>query len=72
YTLFIFFFFIQIIKVPAFVVIGFWIVIQIINGLISTTFAAQGGVAWFAHIGGFVVGLLTIKLWLPKRRYWYY
>ncbi|MCX8026329.1 MAG: rhomboid family intramembrane serine protease [Thermodesulfovibrionales bacterium] len=72
YTLFIFFFFVQIIRVPAYIVIGFWVIIQIVNGLISTTFAAHGGVAWFAHIGGFVAGLLTIRLWLPKRRYYYW
>ncbi len=62
-------FFWQIIKLPAFVVIGFWAVIQIVSGALSAGYAQQGGVAWFAHIGGFVIGLITIKLWLPKRRY---
>ncbi len=62
-------FFWQITKLPAFVVIGFWAVIQIVSGALSAGYAQQGGVAWFAHIGGFVIGLITIKLWLPKRRY---
>lgn len=62
-------FFVQVIRVPALIVIGFWIVIQFINGIISKGLYASGGVAWFAHIGGFIVGILLIKLFLPKRRY---
>ncbi len=60
-------FFVTVIKIPALVVIGFWAIIQLINGLISTGLAREGGIAWFAHIGGFLTGLLTIKLWQPKR-----
>jgi len=60
-------FFVTVVRIPSLVVIGFWAIIQIINGLISTGFAREGGVAWFAHIGGFLAGLLTIKLWLPRR-----
>jgi membrane associated rhomboid family serine protease len=65
-------FFVTVVRIPALVVIGFWAIIQIVNGLISTGFAREGGIAWFAHIGGFLVGLLTIKLWLPRRvkRWW--
>ncbi|MBM4128963.1 MAG: rhomboid family intramembrane serine protease, partial [Nitrospira sp.] len=69
YTLIFLGFFIQIVKIPAFVVIGFWAIIQFINGLLSTGLIKEGGVAWFAHIGGFLTGLLTIKLWLPKKAY---
>ena len=44
--------------VPGIVVLGFWIVIQFINGLGSlATTAETGGVAYMAHIGGFVAGL---------------
>lgn len=60
-------FFVTIVKIPALVVIGFWVIVQFINGLISTSLAKEGGVAWFAHIGGFLAGLLTIKLWLLRR-----
>jgi membrane associated rhomboid family serine protease len=59
-------FFIQVVRLPAVFVIGFWIVIQFINGMISQGSATQGGVAWFAHIGGFVIGILTIKIFLKK------
>jgi membrane associated rhomboid family serine protease len=68
HTLIFFGFFVQVVRLPAVFVIGFWAVIQIINGIISKGVASQGGVAWFAHIGGFLFGLLMIKLWLPKRR----
>ena len=60
-------FFITTVKIPALIVIGFWAIIQLVNGLISTGIDHEGGVAWFAHIGGFLIGLLTIKLWLPRR-----
>ncbi len=69
HTLIFFGFFVQVVKIPALIVIGFWAIIQVVNGILSQRLIAQGGVAWFAHIGGFLVGLLTIKLWLPKRRF---
>ena len=69
HTLIFFGFFIQIVKIPALIVIGFWAIIQVINGILSQGLLPQGGVAWFAHIGGFLTGLLTIKIWLPKRRF---
>ncbi|MDI6801122.1 MAG: rhomboid family intramembrane serine protease [Thermodesulfovibrionales bacterium] len=68
HTIIFFGFFWQIVRIPAVVVIGFWAVIQIINGLLSKGILNQGGVAWFAHIGGLLAGLLTIKLWLPKAK----
>jgi membrane associated rhomboid family serine protease len=68
YTVIFLGFFVQIVKIPALIVIGFWAIVQFINGLVSTGLVKQGGVAWFAHIGGFLTGLLTIKLWLPRRK----
>lgn len=64
HTLVFFGFFIRIIRLPALFVLGFWIVIQFINGMLSKGLMNQGGVAWFAHIGGFVFGLLMIKIFL--------
>src|SRR3989339_356533 len=69
HTLLFFGFFIQVVKIPALIVIGFWAIIQLVNGILSQGLLPQGGVAWFAHIGGFLTGLLTIKLWLAKRRF---
>lgn len=50
------FFFFTFAELPALLFIGMWILIQMINGLITLPMAGMGGVAWFAHIGGFVVG----------------
>lgn len=50
-------------SVPAIVVLGFWIFIQLINGLGSlATTSETGGVAYMAHIGGFVAGLVLVKV----------
>jgi membrane associated rhomboid family serine protease len=62
HTLVFFIIFFQIIRLPAFIVIGFWIVIQFLNGMVSKGAAANGGVAWFAHIGGFIFGAALIML----------
>ena len=64
--------FIQVVRLPAVFVIGFWIVIQFINGLVSKGAAPSGGVAWFAHIGGFIAGIILIRLFISKRRKIYY
>ena len=51
------------IPIPAIVVLGFWFVYQLLDGGASLTQPqAGGGVAFFAHVGGFVFGLLTVKL----------
>ncbi len=68
HTLIFFGFFVDIVALPAALVIGLWGILQVLNGLLSKGAGVQGGVAWFAHIGGFFFGLLTIKLWLPRRR----
>jgi len=53
------FFFIEVARVPAFLVIGFWFLLQLGSGIasIAPEAAQSGGVAWFAHVGGFVAGL---------------
>ncbi|HSB72262.1 MAG TPA: rhomboid family intramembrane serine protease [Candidatus Methylomirabilis sp.] len=57
--------FTQVAEIPALVVLGFWIVVQLLNGLLTFNFEG-GGVAFFAHIGGFVVGMLLVGIF--KRR----
>lgn len=62
------FFFIR--EIPAVVFILIWFALQVLSGLGSLAPAAagaQGGVAFFAHIGGFVAGLWLLKLLLPPR-----
>ena len=61
-------FFYQLINVPAIVVLGFWFVLQLLDGLASLGAAsAGGGVAFFAHIGGFVTGALAVRLFAIGR-----
>jgi membrane associated rhomboid family serine protease len=55
------YFLMRVVRVPAVLVLGMWFVIQLFNGFLSLGAAtmATGGVAWFAHIGGFASGLLV-------------
>ena len=64
------FIFIQFIEIPALIVLGFWFVIQFFNGAASLadTTANTGGVAWWAHIGGFVIGMILVGLFPRKDR----
>jgi membrane associated rhomboid family serine protease len=56
------------------IVLGFWFVLQFFNGFLSVAASATaGGVAYFAHIGGFVAGVILIKLFAvgrSKQMYW--
>jgi membrane associated rhomboid family serine protease len=55
--------------VPALLVLGFWIFIQFINGVGSVVNTPEtGGVAYLAHIGGFVAGLVLVKLFAAGQR----
>lgn len=58
------------VEIPAVVYLGFWFVSQLYSGVVSLGMADEammGGVAWFAHIGGFVFGLLFARLFIPRR-----
>jgi membrane associated rhomboid family serine protease len=57
-----------IVAMPAIVVLGFWIFIQLINGIGSLAVTTEtGGVAYMAHVGGFVAGLVLVKLMSQRR-----
>jgi membrane associated rhomboid family serine protease len=61
------FFFIQFIEVPAFLFLGFWFVLQFFSGTLSVgSEASAGGVAWWAHVGGFATGMALV---FPFRKY---
>jgi membrane associated rhomboid family serine protease len=49
-------------ELPALIVLGMWFVLQFFSGVASVGLRQQGGVAWWAHIGGFVAGMVLIKL----------
>ncbi|HET9104170.1 MAG TPA: rhomboid family intramembrane serine protease [Solirubrobacteraceae bacterium] len=59
--------FFTVIELPALVMLGIWFVQQAVFGAAGLTSTSTGGVAYFAHVGGFVFGLLTIR-WLARRR----
>ncbi|MGK0689359.1 MAG: rhomboid family intramembrane serine protease [Aquificaceae bacterium] len=65
------FFFLTFMELPAVFFIGMWILIQIINGLITLPLAGMGGVAWFAHIGGFFVGYFLAKRFYRRNLYFW-
>ncbi len=62
----VFFFFITAIWLPAWAVLGAWFVLQLFNGVGSVTTHVSSGVAFFAHIGGFVFGAALALLFFPK------
>ena len=76
-------FFLTSIALPAWVMLLYWIGLQVLSGLLSIG-ASGGGVAFWAHVGGFVAGILLVKLfargdrvsahrahqWRPQRVRW--
>jgi len=66
-TILILFVFVKIVYIPAIIMLGYWILIQILSGLAEYDSKTGGGIAWFAHIGGFVAGLALIVM-MKKRK----
>ena len=64
-TLFWFFFFIRIIPVPAWLILIYWFGIQLLSGVANPR--TGGGVAFWAHVGGFVAGIAMVKLFENRR-----
>ena len=60
--------FFPIVHLSALVVLGLWFVLQFFSGALSLAWSSRGGVAWWAHIGGFVFGMIVMKLFAPRRR----
>jgi membrane associated rhomboid family serine protease len=54
------------VALPAYVMLGYWAVLQLIGGLGSLNEIERGGVAFFAHVGGFVAGLVLIRLFVSE------
>jgi len=68
-TLVMFFFFVRLVHIPAVIVLGLWIVVQLFNGLGAFhSVGGEGGVAWFAHIGGFMAGIALLFIMRPRSR----
>jgi membrane associated rhomboid family serine protease len=70
WTLIVFGFFWRIVPVPAVIVLGFWIVVQAVNSVLTFGRGEGGGVAFLAHVGGFVAGLVLIGVFRRRPRGW--
>lgn len=63
--------FITTMEIPAWLILLYWFVLQFFSGVgtIGQSHLNQGGVAWFAHVGGFLAGIALIYLLRPQARY---
>ena len=68
-TLIIVIFFVDVVEIPAFFFLAFWFLLQFYSGTVSfgTQDALSGGVAWWAHIGGFAAGILLLFIFGVRR-----
>lgn len=55
------------VQIPAMFFVGYWILLQFVGGLGALSMHSRGGVAWWAHIGGFALGFVLAKLLCPRR-----
>lgn len=60
-------FFLPMVEVPSIVFLFLWFITNLFSGVASLGAQAQGGVAWWAHIGGFVAGMVVSILWRRRR-----
>ena len=67
-TLVFFFFFVDVVVVPALVWIAAWFMVQFVSAMFSATHLTMGGVAWFAHIGGFITGVVLSRFFVKRER----
>jgi membrane associated rhomboid family serine protease len=66
-------FFITTIQIPAAFMLIYWFAIQLLSGLGSLTSVSQAqGIAWFAHVGGFLAGIVFVRFFLGERRRYSY
>ena len=68
WTLIIFGFFWRVVPIPALIVLGLWIVVQAANSVITFGGGEPGGVAFLAHVGGFVAGMILIFVFRQRSR----
>jgi membrane associated rhomboid family serine protease len=54
--------FIFLVPIPAVIILGYWFILQFLSGVSSLGTVASGGVAWWAHVGGFLLGMLITSM----------
>ncbi|MCL5612075.1 MAG: rhomboid family intramembrane serine protease [Chloroflexi bacterium] len=64
------FFIFTLIEIPAAIFLLFWFVSQLFSGWLSLQGASGSGIAWWAHVGGFVFGLASVNVFAPRHRYY--
>ena len=65
-------FFVWLMELPAYVILIYWFALQLLQGTATLAESAPGGgVAWWAHVGGFVAGLILVKIVASRRRRYY-
>jgi len=62
-------FFLPMVEVPSIIFLFLWFITNLLSGVASLGVQAQGGVAWWAHIGGFVIGMLLSLLWRRRQQH---
>jgi membrane associated rhomboid family serine protease len=67
-TTLVFFFFVTIVELPALIVLGLWFVLQLVSGVGQLSSVGGGGVAYWAHVGGFAFGYVVALVALRGRR----
>jgi membrane associated rhomboid family serine protease len=63
-TLVFFGFYVRTVQIPAMIVLGFWFALQFLNAMLDS--GSRGGVAWYAHVAGFVAGMLLVGVFKRK------
>jgi len=65
--------FVTTVDIPAAFMLIYWFALQLLSGLSSiSSFADAGGVAWFAHVGGFIAGIVLVRIFMGQRRRYSY
>lgn len=59
------------VEVPAFIYLGIWFLLQFLSGVLALDMSTMGGVAYWAHIGGFVCGLLLVRAFARRSQTYY-
>jgi membrane associated rhomboid family serine protease len=69
-TLIFIIFFVTLVEIPALILLGIWFILQFIPALgqVAVETGGDQGIAYFAHVGGFIFGLAAIKLFATRRR----
>jgi membrane associated rhomboid family serine protease len=72
-TLIVLIIFFTTVELPAWLVLVYYFIVQVFSGVgtVGHSNVNEGGVAFFAHIGGFLAGMLLIKVMKPRPAYWH-